>query len=318
MKNAMITGISGQDGSYMAEMLLGNGYDVFGIVSDLDRASHKIRPELLNRVHLYQWDMLDQKKIIKMLQQFRIKEIYNFAAYSSGAGMYDDPVAIGEVNGVAVTRLLEAIRLVDTKIKICQASSSEMFGETMDTPQNENTRFYPRSPYGAAKLYAHNMIRIFRQRYGLFACSAILYNHESPRRGKGFVTKKIIHEAVRIKLGLSERLFLGNLDSYRDWGFAGDYVQAMWLMLQHPQPDDYIVASGEVHTVREFCECAFSHLSLDYRDYVQVDPALYRPNESVTLVGDPTKIQKTLGWRSKIGFFELVKMMIDDEMKCLN
>lgn len=317
MANALITGITGQDGSYLAELLINKGYNVVGVVLDLEKDTDILLPSLLNRVNLYQWDMQDQQGIIDALQRFKIAEIYNLAAYSSGAGMYDDPIAIGEVNGLAVARILEAIRVVDKNIKICQASSSEMFGETTETPQSEETKFYPRSPYGAAKLYAHYLIRIYRKRYGIFACSAILYNHESPRRGLGFVTKKIIHEAVRIKLGLSNQLCLGNLDSYRDWGFAGDYVNAMWLMVQNSFADDYIVATGQIHSVREFCECAFSYLGLDYRDYVHVESDLYRPTESIQLVGDFGKARKILGWKPTVNFFDLVKMMVDEEMRNL-
>jgi GDPmannose 4,6-dehydratase len=315
MANALITGITGQDGSFLAELLINNGYNVVGVVRDLEKAVDKLTPSLLNRVNLFQWNMQDQPRIMEILQKYKIEEVYNFAAYSSGAGMYDDPIAIGDINGLGLTRILEAIRAVDKDIKVCQASSSEMFGATTETPQSEETKFYPRSPYGAAKLYAHNMVKIYRQRYNIFACSAILYNHESSRRGLGFVTKKIINEAVKIKLGLSNQLCLGNLDSYRDWGFAGDYVKAMWLMLQNPIADDYIVATGEVHSVRDFCECAFSYLDLDYRDYVYVESDLYRPAESIQLVGDFGKIRKILGWKPTVNFFDLVKMMVDEEMR---
>ncbi len=315
MANALITGITGQDGSFLAELLINNGYNVVGVVRDLEKAVDKLTPSLLNRVNLFQWNMQDQPRIMEILQKYKIEEVYNFAAYSSGAGMYDDPIAIGDINGLGLTRILEAIRAVDKVIKVCQASSSEMFGATTETPQSEETKFYPRSPYGAAKLYAHNMVKIYRQRYDIFACSAILYNHESSRRGLGFVTKKIINEAVKIKLGLSNQLCLGNLDSYRDWGFAGDYVKAMWLMLQNPIADDYIVATGEVHSVRDFCECAFSYLDLDYRDYVYVESDLYRPAESIQLVGDFGKIRKILGWKPTVNFFDLVKMMVDEEMR---
>ncbi|HBE78970.1 MAG TPA: GDP-mannose 4,6-dehydratase [Firmicutes bacterium] len=315
MANALITGITGQDGSYLAELLINNGYNVVGVARDLKKAVDKLTPSLLNRVNLYQWNMQDQPPIMEVLQKYKIEEVYNFAAYSSGAGMYDDPIAIGDINGLGLTRIFEAIRAVNKDIKVCQASSSEMFGATTETPQSEETKVYPRSPYGAAKLYAHNMVKIYRQRYGIFACSAILYNHESSRRGLGFVTKKISNEAVRIKLGLSNQLCLGNLDSYRDWGFAGDYVKAMWLMLQNPIADDYIVATGEVHSVRDFCECAFSYLDLDYRDYVYVESDLYRPAESIQLVGDSGKIRKMLGWKPTVNFFDLVKMMVDEEMR---
>ena len=317
MANVLITGITGQDGSYLAELLINKGYNVVGVVRNLEQATDKIRPAFLNRVSLHQWDMLNQEGIIEALQSYKIAEVYNLAAYSSGAGMYDDPIAIGNINGLGLTRILEAIRVVDKNIKICQASSSEMFGETTETPQSEEAKFYPRSPYGAAKLYAHNLIRIYRQRYGIFACSAILYNHESPRRGVGFVTKKIIYEVVKIKLGLSKQLCLGNLDSYRDWGFAGDYVNAMWLILQNSFADDYIVATGQIHSIREFCECAFSYLGLDYRDYVHVDSDLYRPTESIQLVGDIGKARKILGWKPTVNFYDLVKMMVDEEMRNL-
>jgi GDPmannose 4,6-dehydratase len=315
MANALITGITGQDGSYLAELLINNGYNVVGVVRDLESAVDKLTPSLLNKVYLYQWNMQDQPPIMEVLQKYQIEEVYNFAAYSSGAGMYDNPIAIGDINGLGLTRILEAIHAVDKNIKVCQASSSEMFGATTETPQSEETAFYPRSPYGAAKLYAHNMVKIYRQRYGIFACSAILYNHESFRRGLGFVTKKISNEAVKIKLGLSKQLCLGNLDSYRDWGFAGDYVKAMWLMLQNPIADDYIVATGEIHSVRDFCECAFSCLDLDYHDYVYVESDLYRPAESIQLVGDFGKIRKLLGWKPTVKFFELVQMMVDEEMR---
>ncbi len=318
MRNALITGITGQDGSYLAELLLERGYRVAGIVRDLESDTRLLFPSLVNRVDLYQWDMLDQQGIVDVLQQYKTDEIYNFAAYSSGAGMYNDPVAVSEVNGLGVTRILEAIRVVDRKIKLCQASTSEIFGDADESPQTEETKFNPRSPYGAAKLYAHSMIKVYRQQYGIFACSAVLYNHESPRRGSGFVTGKIVNEAVRIKKGLSSGLSLGNLDAYRDWGFAGDYVEAMRLMLQHSFADDYIVATGELHSVREFCELAFKYLEMDYRDYVQVDPEFYRPAETVQLLGNPGKAKNILGWNQSVQFVDLVKMMVDEEMNKYN
>jgi GDPmannose 4,6-dehydratase len=314
MKRALVTGITGQDGSYIAELLIINNYSVVGVVQNSDDEK-MLLPSLRNKINLHQWNMLDQQGIIDALRAYKIDEIYNFAAYSSGSGMYDDPVGISEVNGIGVARILEAIRIVDKNIKLCQASSSEMFGEPTESPQSEETRFSPRSPYGAAKLYAHSMMRIYRQRYGMFACSAILYNHESPRRGLGFVTRKITHEAVKIKFGHSNELKLGNLDSRRDWGFAGDYVNAIWLMLQNSVPDDYIVATGELHSVREFCECTFKYLGLDYHNYVKVDPELARPSESVPLLGNSEKARKILGWRPSIKFNDLVKMMVDEEIK---
>jgi GDPmannose 4,6-dehydratase len=318
MVNALITGITGQDGSYLAELLINKGYGVVGVVQNLECDTDMLLTSLLNRVNLYQWDMSNQQGIIDALRQFKISEIYNLAAYSSGAGMYDDPIAIGEVNGLAVARILEALRAVDNNIKLCQASSSEMFGEATETPQSEETNFHPRSPYGVAKLYAHYLIGIYRQRYGIFACSAILYNHESPRRGFGFVTRKVIHEAVKIKLGLSNQLCLGNLDSYRDWGFAGDYVNAMWLMLHNSFADDYIVATGEIHSVRELCKCTFSYLGLDYRDYVHVEYDLFRVPESKQLVGDSAKARNVLGWKPTVNFYGMVNMMVDEEMRYLN
>ena len=252
---------------------------------------------------------------MKLYKVIKLLKVYNLAAYSSGAGMYDDPIAIGDINGLGLTRIPEAIRVVDKNIKICQASSSEMFGETTETPQSEETKFYPRSPYGAAKLYAHYLTRIYRQRYGIFACSAILYNHESPRRGLGFVTKKIIYEAVRIKLGLSDQLCLGNLDSYRDWGFAGDYVRAMWLMLQQDEPDDYAISTGIIHSVRDLVKIAFDYVDLKWENYVVVDPKFIRPAEVKLLLGESSKARKKLGWKPKISFEELVRMMVDADLE---
>ena len=314
MKAALVTGITGQDGSYMAELLLDRKYRVVGATRDIVRARQALPPALQNRVELVRWDMMDQEAIAGILSFHRPDEFYNFASFSSGSGMYDDPAGIGEINGLAVVRMLEAIRKVDPKIRFCQASSREIFGEAKESPQSEDTAFNPRSPYGAAKLYADSMIRIFRRHYGIFACSAILFNHESPRRGLEFVTRKITHEAASIKLGLASKLLLGNLDTRRDWGYAGDYVRAMWLMLQQPQADDFVVATGEVHTVREFCECAFGYLGLDYRDYVHEDPDAYRPSEPVQLVGNAGKARRALNWEPGISFHELVKMMVEADM----
>ena len=313
-KTALITGVTGQDGRYLAELLLEKGYRIIGAVRDVHKAAAKLTERLSGAVELVKWDMLDQQKMAEVLSSYRPTELYNFAAYSSGAGMYDDPVGIGEVNGLAVTRILEAIRAVDANIRFCQASSREIFGEAVESPQDELTPANPRSPYGAAKLYADAMIRIYRQRYGTFACSAILFNHESPRRGSAFVTKKITHEAARIKLGLTKELHLGNLDARRDWGFAGDTVRAMWLMLQHDYADDYVVATGETHSVREFCESAFCYLGLDYRAYVREDASSYRPIEQTILVGNADKARAVLNWAPKVGFDELVHMMVDADM----
>ena len=313
-RKALITGISGQDGSYLAELLLAKGYRVIGATRNALEAEARLPASLRKRVELIDWDMLDQGAMTAALSRHRPEEFYNFAAYSSGSGMYDDPIGIGEINGLAVVRMLEAIRTVDPGIRFCQASSREIFGEATESPQAEDTAANPRSPYGAAKLYADSMIRIFRQHYGIFACSAILFNHESPRRGLEFVTRKITHGAAKIKLGLASELRLGNLDTRRDWGFAGDYVRAMWLMLQQPQADDFVVATGEVHTVREFCECAFGYLGLDYRDYVHEDPDAYRPSEPVQLVGNAGKARRALNWEPGISFHELVKMMVEADM----
>lgn len=318
MSTALITGITGQDGSYLAELLLAKGYCIVGAVRDPQTAKAALPEGLQDAVELVGWNMLDQQAMTETLDKYRPQEIYNFAAYSSGAGMYDDPVGVGEVNGMAVTRMLEAIRAVDTGMRFCQASSREIFGEAIESPQNESTAVNPRSPYGAAKLYADSMIRIYRQRYELFACSAILFNHESPRRGLGFVTRKITHEAARIKLGLAKELHLGNLDAQRDWGFAGDFVRAMWLMLQQDRADDYVLATGQVHSVRELCELAFSHLGLDYRNHVREDEASYRPAEAALLVGNTAKARTTLKWRPEVGFKEMVQMMVDEDMRSLS
>lgn len=317
MQTALITGITGQDGSYMAELLLTKGYRVIGAVRDLQRAKESLSSELLNGVELVEWDMLSQQRMMEVLAEYRPDELYNFAAFSSGAAMFDDPVAISDVNGLAVARILEAIRAVDANIRFCQASSSELFGDAVESPQSEATQFRPRTPYGAAKLYAHAMIRIYRQRYNLFACSAILFNHESPRRGMGFVTRKITSEAAKIKLGLAKELHLGNLDARRDWGFAGDYVRAMWLMLQQTQAEDFVLATGQTHSVRDLCDIAFRHLGLDYRDYVREDAAAFRPNESVQLVGCAEKARAQLGWDNEVGFRDLVGMMVDADLQLL-
>lgn len=317
MRSALITGITGQDGSYLAELLLAKGYRVIGAVRDVQNAKESLPEVLRSGVELSAWDMLDQRRMTEVLAEYRPVEIYNFAAYSSGAGMYDDPVGVGEVNGLAVTRILEAIREVDGQIRFCQASSREIFGEAVESPQTESTPTNPRSPYGAAKLYADSMIRIYRQRYDLFACSAILFNHESPRRGLDFVTRKITHEAAKIRLGLAKELHLGNLDAQRDWGFAGDYVRAMWLMLQQEQANDYVVATGKAHSVRELCEFAFSRLGLDYRDYVREDDMVYRPVEPTLLVGCADKAQYELSWKPEIEFKELVHLMVDADLQNL-
>lgn len=314
----LITGITGQDGSFLAEYMLGKGYRVVGAVLDTSRAISSLPEILAHNVELVECGMLNLLRIVDVLMQYRPSEIYNFAAHSSGIGMYDDPVNIGEVNGLGVTRMLEALRLANREIRFCQASSREIFGEATETPQTEETTKSPRSPYGAAKQYADSMIAIYRKHFGIYACSAILFNHESPRRRLEFVTRKITHTAAMIKLGLAERLAIGNLDARRDWGYAGDAVRAMWLMLQQLQADDYVVATGRTHSVREFCECAFSYLDLDYRKYVTQDSSAYRANEPIELVGNSDKARKQLGWFPEVGFKELVHMMVDADLRMLS
>jgi GDPmannose 4,6-dehydratase len=315
MNSALITGITGQDGSYLAELLLAKGYRVIGTSRNIAKAVRLLPASLAGQVELVQWDMLDQRAISNVLSHYRPGEIYNFGAYSSGSGMFDEPVDIGEVNGLAVARMLEAIRTVDPEICFCQASSSEIFGAAADSPQSEETPIGPRSPYGAAKAYAHLMVQIYRKHHGLFTCSAILYNHESPRRGLEFVTRKVAQAAARIKRGQAAELHLGNLSSVRDWGFAGDYVRAMWSMLQQPDAADYVIATGQPHSVRDLCDYAFGHVSLDYRDYVREDAAIHRPVERVPLVGNPAKARMNLRWQPDVGFRELVGMMVDTELQ---
>ncbi len=317
MKTALITGVSGQDGSYLADYLLKRGYRVVGGTRHAETALATLPRELVGMIELVPWKMGDLSGMKEVLTHLRPSEIYNFAAHSTGSGMFDDPLDMSDVNGIAVTRILEAIRAVDPKIRFCQASSREIFGEALQSPQTEATPSNPRSPYGAAKLYADCMIRIYRLRHGLRACSAILFNHESPRRSRQFVTRKITHEAARIKLGLAHELHLGNLDTQRDWGFAGDYVRAMWLMLQQDKADDYVIATGEAHSVREFCDVAFGRLGLDYRDHVREDAASYRPSEPTLLVGSPVKARRDLGWKPEVSFRELVHMMVDADMRDL-
>jgi len=314
---ALITGVMGQDGLYMAEFLLSKGYEVIGVVRDIQKA-RLLLSERLQCIDLVEWNMLDQETIDNIILNKKPDEIYNYAAYSTGLGMYDSPIDLSDVNGLGVVRILEAMRKKNSPTRFCQASSREIFGEPVESPQNEYTKVNPRSPYGAAKLYADSMIKIYRKQYGMFACSAILFNHESPRRGESFVTRKITRTVAKIKLGLAKELHLGSLDAKRDWGFAGDYIKAMWCMLQQEKGDDYILATGEEHTVREFCQVAFARLGLDYREYVREDSFAIRPNEQVSLVGDFSKAKNELGWIPKVGFEELVGMMVDADMRCLN
>ena len=315
MKTALITGVTGQDGSYLAEFLITNSYRVVGAVRDVSAAFIRLPKDLAGKVELVQWDMFSQAKMRTVIERIKPSEIYNFAANSSGSGMFDDPVDTGEVNGLAVLRLLEAIREVNQEIRLCQASSREIFGVATESPQTELTTRNPRSPYGAAKVFADTSIRIHRERFGMFTASAILFNHESPRRGLDFVSRKITHQAARIKLGLDANLSLGNLDARRDWGFAGDYVRAMWMMMQQSQPDDYVICTGESHSVRELCEYAFEHVGLDFRNYVQEDSDSYRPNEPVLLLGSAEKARRELGWTPEIGFKALISMMVDADLQ---
>ncbi len=317
MPRALVTGVTGQDGSYLAEFLLQQGYEVIGMVRrsstvNFDRIYH-----YQDKITIVQGDLLDQSSLMAILEEYQPDEVYNLAAQSFVPTSWKQPVLTGEFTALGVTRILEAIRLVKPDARFYQASSSEMFGKVREVPQNENTPFYPRSPYGVAKVYGHWITVNYRESYGLFAVSGILFNHESPRRGLEFVTHKVTHGAARIKLGLADELRLGNLDARRDWGYAPDYVRAMWLMLQQDEPEDFVIATGETHSVRELCEIAFGHLGLDYRDFVVQDPRFYRPAEVDLLVGDASKAHKKLGWRPTISFEELVKLMVEADMENL-
>ena len=314
---ALITGITGQDGSYLAELLLAKGYEVGGVVRRSSTERFERIETIRDRVTILQADIHDQTSMIDALRTFRPREMYHLAAQSFVPTSWSQPVLTGEFTGLGVTRALEAVRQVDPTIRFYQASSSEMFGKVRETPQNEGTPFHPRSPYGVAKAYGHWITVNYRESYGLYAVSGILFNHESPRRGLEFVTRKITHGVARIKKGLAKELHLGNLDARRDWGFAGDYVRAMWMMLQQPEPDDFVIATGEAHTVREFAERAFARAGLDARDHVVVDPALYRPAEVEHLVGDASKARAKLGWRPETSFDDLVATMVDADVAAL-
>lgn len=314
---ALVTGVTGQDGSYLAEFLLSQGYEVLGMVRrsstiNFDRIRH-----FQDKITIVQGDLLDQMSLLDILREYRPQEVYNLAAQSFVPTSWKQPVLTGEFTALGVTRVLEAIRIVDPEIRFYQASSSEMFGRVQEVPQNERTPFYPRSPYGVAKVYGHWITINYRESYDLFACSGILFNHESPRRGLEFVTHKITYGAVRIKLGLADELRLGNLEARRDWGYAGDYVKAMWLMLQQDEPDDYVVATGETHSVKELCEVAFGYLNLDWRKYVVCDPQFFRPAEVDLLVGDSSKARAKLGWETSVSFEELIQLMVDADMRAL-
>ncbi len=314
-KRALITGITGQDGSYLAELLLEKGYGVFGMVRRASSENFERIEHIRGRLELRQADLLDQLSVIRVLEECRPHEVYNLAAQSFVPTSWTQPVLTGEFTALGVTRMLEAIRLVDPSIRFYQASSSEMFGKVRETPQNERTPFHPRSPYGVAKVYGHGITVNYRESYGLFACSGILFNHESPRRGLEFVTRKVTDGVARIKCGRAGELRLGNLDARRDWGFAGDYVLAMWLMLQQDQPDDYVVATGETHSVQELVELAFSSADLDWQEYVVIDPELKRPAEVDLLLGDAAKARHKLGWAPKVRFPDLVRMMVHADLQ---
>jgi GDPmannose 4,6-dehydratase len=316
-RRAVITGITGQDGSYLAELLLEKGYEVVGVVRRTSAANLWRIEHLLDRVTLKPADLLDQLSLIRLLQDVKPHEFYNLAAMSFVPASWDQPMLTGEFNAQGVTRVLEAVRHVDSSIRLYQASSSEMFGKVREVPQTEATPFYPRSPYGVSKVFGHYITVNYRESYGLFACSGILFNHESPRRGLEFVTRKVSDGAARVKLGLTDTLSLGNLDAHRDWGFAGDYVRAMWLMLQQPQADDYVIATGVSHSVRELVETAFGRVGLDWQKHVKLDPALIRPAEVDHLIGDASKAKRVLGWDTTVTFQGLVHMMVDADLQRL-
>ena len=313
-RRALITGITGQDGSYLAELLLEKDYEVFGMVRRSSTVTFERIAHLQDRIATIQGDLLDQVSLIELLREYQPEEVYNLAAQSFVPTSFNQPVMTGDVTALGVTRMLDAIRLVDPGIRFYQASSSEMFGKVVEVPQTEATPFYPRSPYGVAKLYGHWITINYRESCDLHASSGILFNHESPRRGLEFVTRKISHAVARIKLGKATELRLGNLDARRDWGFAGDYVEAMWLMLQQDQPHDYVISTAETHSVREFCQVAFSHVGLNWEDHVVIDKSFFRPAEVDLLIGDPGLAETSFGWKPKTSFDELVRMMVDADM----
>ena len=319
-KRALITGITGQDGSYLAELLLDKGYEVIGMVRRSSTTNYERIAHLQDRIIANEYsaaDLLDEVSLINLLREYRPNEVYNLAAQSFVQTSFTQPVLTGEVTGLGVTRVLDAIRIVDPDIRFYQASSSEMFGKVQTVPQNEDTPFYPRSPYGVAKLYGHWITVNYRESYDLHASSGILFNHESPRRGLEFLPRKVSRGAAQIKLGLAEELRLGNLEAQRDWGFAGDYVEAMWMMLQRDEPGDFVVASGETHSVREFCDLAFAHVGLNYEDHVVIDERFFRPAEVDLLIGDATRAREVLGWQPRTTFAELVVMMVDADVALL-
>jgi GDPmannose 4,6-dehydratase len=314
-RTALITGITGQDGSYLAELLLEEGYRVVGMTRRSSTATFERIEHIVDKLEIVQGDLHDQASLVEALRDVSPDEVYNLAAQSFVPTSWNQPVLTGEVTALGVTRMLEAVRQVDPTIRLYQASSSEMFGKVRETPQNETTPFYPRSPYGVAKVYAHYLTVNYRESYDMYAVSGICFNHESPRRGLEFVTRKVTDGVARIKLGMAKDLHLGNLEADRDWGFAGDFVRAMWLMLQQDEPRDYVIATGHAHTVRQLCELAFSHVGLDYRDYVVTDKAYIRPAEVDRLLGDPTRAREDMGWEPVVSFSELVAMMVEADLK---
>jgi GDPmannose 4,6-dehydratase len=316
-KKALITGITGQDGSYLAEFLLSRDYQVIGMVRRTSTVTFGRIEHIQDRITLVHGDLLDQTSLLDLMRDYKPDEIYNLAAQSFVPVSWKQPVLTGEFTALGVTRMLEAMRSIVPEARFYQASSSEMFGKVREVPQSEKTPFYPRSPYGVAKVYGHWITVNYRESYDLFACSGILFNHESPRRGLEFVTRKVTHAVAQIKLGLANELRLGNLDARRDWGYAGDYVKAMWLMLQQDRPDDYVVGTGETHSVRELCQVAFGHLDLDWEQYVVSDPEFYRPAEVDLLVSDPAKARKVLGWEPEVAFEALIQMMVDADLAYL-
>jgi GDPmannose 4,6-dehydratase len=317
MPTALITGITGQDGSYLAEFLLSKGYEVLGMVRRSSTVTFERIQHIQDRITIVQGDLHDQSSLVSILEQYKPNEVYNLAAQSFVATSWSQAVLTGEVTALGVTRLLESVRLVNPQARYYQASSSEMFGKVTEVPQRETTTFYPRSPYGVAKAYGHWITVNYRESYGLFTVSGILFNHESPRRGLEFVTRKISDGVARIKLGLADKLVLGNLDARRDWGFAGEYVQAMWLMLQQDQPEDFVIGTGQTHSVRDFAELAFRHVGLNHEDYVVQDPRFLRPSEVDLLISDPSKAKAKLGWAPKVDFRGLVEMMVESDLERL-
>ena len=314
MKKALITGITGQDGSYLAEFLLEKDYIVYGIVRRSSTVNYERISHIQDSITLLQGDLLDQNSLMEALRTSEPDEVYNLGAQSFVPTSWNQPVLTGEFTALGVTRMLEAIRTVNPRIRFYQASSSEMFGKIQETPQNEKTPFYPRSPYGVAKVYGHWITVNYRESYGMFCCSGILFNHESPRRGLEFVTRKVTHAAARIKSGLQKKLVMGNLDAHRDWGYAGDYVEAMWLMLQQDKPEDYVIATGVSHSVRDLVQVAFDHLGLEWQKYVEIDPKFLRPAEVDHLLGDPQKAKAKLRWQPRVTFEALIRMMVDHDL----